>query len=98
MVCADEGETDGARLTTTAAADDGVLTRVISEADGEAGGRLIFSTRGDDGELSEKMCLTKDGALAVGTRVPPGYPRAGEDGCLNVIIDNPSRAWGNSYE
>ena len=84
-------EAGSAAPTAVAAGDEGVLSHLTSEADGKSGSRLIFSTRRDDGSLTEKMRLTKDGALAVGKRVPPGYPRAGDDGCLNVIIDNPSR-------
>lgn len=79
-----------AAVTATAGAD-GSPANITAAEDGQRGGRLMFSTRGKDGALTEKMRLTKDGALAVGTRIPPGYPRAGKYGGLNVIIDDPSR-------
>lgn len=66
------------------------LAQIKEAPDGEHGGSLMFSTRGNDGVLTEKMRLTKDGSLAVGTRVPLGYPRGGTPGNMNVVIDNPS--------
>ena len=90
---ADDAERKGAGPTAAAAPGDKGEPRAKIDvtADGPLGGRISFATRGADGVLTEKMRLSKDGGLAVGARIPPGYPRGGTPGNMNVIINDPSR-------
>lgn len=80
---ADDAENKGATPTDAKAASAAVTAT--------ADGALSFSTVGKDEVLTEKMCLTQDGQMAVGARIPPGYPRGGVPGNMNVIVDYPSR-------
>lgn len=81
--------------TSRADQGDGSAATVSATVDRGAGGKLAFSTRGDDGVLTERMRLTKDGQLLIGKRVGPWpahpTPLSGIPGSVEVMIDDPSR-------